>query len=215
MCFKFILLVQNLPWKSLTSVSPEHSRSAWCSLKIWSYHSKRYYIIHAFPNVFPLTEERIGSLNLSDGTASQDISIAPESPGEHGVSKSCTISFGLLGHGPLTLKNYWSCYCFSLVDLLVWNVSHLGLCERAASVHLWPPLKYHVQSSLRFSSQALCNPPRSYYLGCHQCGVWTYPYGHLCPAMEYKYVSRNILTIKCLINFIRIHLYICLFRLTW
>jgi hypothetical protein len=52
-------------------------------------------------------------------------------------------------------------------------------------------------------------------LGCHQCGVWTYPYGHLCPAMEYKYVSRNILTIKCLINFIRIHLYICLFRLTW
>jgi len=43
-----------------------------------------------------------GSKSLSLGTSIQFISTAPWSPGEHGTSKSLTISSGLLGLGPDT-----------------------------------------------------------------------------------------------------------------
>lgn len=41
-----------------------------------------------------------GSYNFSPSTSIHVISIAPESPGEHGVSKSLTIMFLSSGEGP-------------------------------------------------------------------------------------------------------------------
>ena len=44
--------------------------------------------------------EITGSNNLFPGTSSQVISMAPYSPGEHGVNKSSTITFASSLDGP-------------------------------------------------------------------------------------------------------------------
>ena len=46
----------------------------------------------------------IGSHNFSDGTSSQDMRMAPGSPGEQGVSMSSTITFWSFIDGPLTYQ---------------------------------------------------------------------------------------------------------------
>lgn len=46
-----------------------------------------------------------GSLSLSLGTFFQSISIAPWSPGEHGIKRSLTIFDGSVGEGPVTYQN--------------------------------------------------------------------------------------------------------------
>lgn len=46
-----------------------------------------------------------GSNNLSPGTSIHVISNAPESPGEHGVTKSWTINVLSNGEGPLIVCN--------------------------------------------------------------------------------------------------------------
>lgn len=48
--------------------------------------------------------ETTGSSNLSLGTSNQDISIAPASPGEHGVNKSYSMIDGSLRDGPETCQ---------------------------------------------------------------------------------------------------------------
>lgn len=49
-----------------------------------------------------LTMETMGSISLSLGTSIQVISVAPGSPGEHGVRRSSTMTPGVVREGPRT-----------------------------------------------------------------------------------------------------------------
>lgn len=49
-----------------------------------------------------LTLQTMGSISLSLGTSIQVISVAPGSPGEHGVRRSSTMAPGVVREGPRT-----------------------------------------------------------------------------------------------------------------
>lgn len=51
-----------------------------------------------------LTMQTMGSISLSLGTSIQVISMAPGSPGEHGVRRSSTMRLGLVREGPRTWR---------------------------------------------------------------------------------------------------------------